>query len=215
MNIELLNWDSKFFERKVGKLILENHYSIDYLNEVDFDTVYVFSQIEQDSSWSSSLIEQRLTFSLDLNQFSAEIMSDVEVLNDEKWVESLQKLSIEAGHQSRFKKDPKLEPKFKELYELWAYKCLNQDTYAQVESNQITGFVSFNHNLFDLMAVHPNHRKKHLASRLFSHAISQVKEKGYHEVYVTTQASNKEGIGFFENQGFELVSKEFIYHIHK
>jgi dTDP-4-amino-4,6-dideoxy-D-galactose acyltransferase len=213
--IVFLKWDSAFFNKTVGKLeVSDADLNLKDLNLKNYDLVYVFSDTPLSNTWQEHLIEERLTFALSLDQHQGKEYADAVNLSSSKYLPSLIPLCLEAGHQSRFKRDPLLKDSFTNMYEKWAEKCLNQDTYGFFDYGKLVGFVSFKDNVFDLMAVNSEYRSISVASNLFKHACFVLQNKGYRNVVVTTQASNESGIGFFKKQGFKLQKKEFIYHLH-
>ena len=211
--IEYLEWDSKFFGKRVG--VVRTDHPIESpktLLSNDYGLVYVFSTVDQGEAWKKHLVEERKTLHTLTKPFTVD-KSNIRPLSAEHLAE-LVELCLIAGHESRFKKDKKLAPYFTALYTKWADRCLEDMSYGYFVNNKLVAFTSFHNNRFDLMGVQPKHRGKGIARKLHNYSSNQLYLNGIPDLMVTTQGSNDIALKFFENVGYLPFSKEFIYHLH-
>lgn len=230
MNINYLDWDSNFFQTKIGKVILENTADIDRFlleaKENKYKLIYLFSE-------ESCIIDDK--FLLDYNG----ILADRKVLyskfiNDsvllptlaveykfENLTTEIENLAYQSGIYSRFKTDSNFNSvDFFRLYKLWAQKSISHeiaDYVFCVNDNGITiGFVTLkimsNLGHIGLIAVSDDHRGKGIGTHLINACVNKLIELNIGVIDVPTQLQNKEACSFYKKCGFEIKSITNIYH---
>lgn len=214
LSIEYLPWDSDFFHRKVGKADVLEVISDNSDHVWDgYDLVYVFSTVEQ-PELEKYFIETRTKLELCNGDIDPEYHPGIRklTLSDQQ---KLTPLVLEAGHESRFKNDPKLESHFEPMYRIWSERILENTTFGMFDdSENLLAFASFTDNNMDLMAVHLDHRRKGLAQKLFRHCATWLSEHGFDRMTLTTQNTN-DAMRFYEALNFTAVESKHVYHLHR
>jgi ribosomal protein S18 acetylase RimI-like enzyme len=217
--IEQLEWDSKFFDKKIGKIELVKHTEALDMHELEgFDLVYIFAT--EQLNIDAPLLDVKVTYSkvvgsgnelFQVTAFNPQVHSFTELL----------KLVYLSGHDSRFRKDPFFgENKFQALYKTWIEKSIqdpNIKVLVYVENLKILGFVTLvvseHKNSIDLIAVDPIVQGKGIGKALIGAVESNLLVGSI--LNVTTQESNLGACATYEKSGFKLTTKQFIYHYAK
>lgn len=233
--IKELNWDSNFFDLKVGELIFDDH-------EIDWSALYEESRSDNfhliyikskkgiidfclPSNSEVKLVDKKITFGIDLKETSIQATNKnissypVSESLDQKLID----LSILAGTYSRFKVDTRINvDKFKELYKQWIVNSLNRSFADEVlvyrgQSGEITGMITIQINEgfanIGLLSVDNNQQGKGIGSKLIAAAFSYMTKRKATNAEVVTQLDNKEACNFYQKNGFEAKSLEHIYHL--
>jgi len=219
-DIQVLNWDSNFFNKKIGILRVTDSsqaYMTKLMNS-DFDLVYVFSS----KPLSLKEIDVKVTYTKSsINQLGK--IKNIDKFNISKHsYDELLGLVYLSGHESRFRKDPLIQNSdFKKLYQTWLDNLLsdsNSKVLISVLHDKIVGFIGFKkkNNLFkiDLIAVDEFHQQKEIGNNLLSAAETSA-AISHNEIVVQTQLDNKKACNFYEKHGFSKSKKEYIYHFWK
>lgn len=215
--IQYLEWDSKFFGFRIGKLDL----SLDSLNFPkdsefqDYDLVYIFS--DHPLKISAPLVDTKLIFKKVTSNHTVDerICTFDPILHSYKELLDLTYLS---GHDSRFLKDSFFgEDAFKNLYKRWidiSIKEVEINVLIYYENNRILGFVTFKNiepnPSIGLIAVDPIAQGKGIGVKLM-HAVESVLGPNKHLV-VRTQDTNKNACEFYQKLCFKIEHKQYIYH---
>lgn len=216
--VELLKWDSAFFNCKIGKYEAKTDVQGKELESLakGFDLIYVLSKVPlqiQSSFKQVKLTYSKLTERREVNKaVTRRFSSKTDNYND------LLALTYLSGHRSRFLKDPFFgEHNFKRLYKEWIDKNIKkQDEFVLVHliDNKIAGFVSYSLSnkiaVIELIAVSSNYQSKGVGKKLLD-AVEFNLNSGT-ELIVSTQESNKQATTFYEKYGFSLTKKLYIYH---
>lgn len=218
MIIRLLEWDSKFFNKRIGKLdfdlaLFNKFQNLSQLE--DFDLIYIFSPVEV--PFEVPLMDIKLTFSKSVN-FKEPISEVVQFDANKHQYNQLLELTYQSGHDSRFLKDPSFGLKqFKRLYKQWIDNSItNDDTTVLIHqsSNTIDGFVTLKKShesaQIGLIAVNPQSQGKGIGKKLIDSVESVLKVDT--KLIVATQETNKGACKFYEKLGFRVEKKEYIYH---
>jgi len=216
MNLRLLEWDTKFFNKRIGRLDLESNSNIEYPNQLkDFDIVYIFSPIKL--SIAAPLMDIKLTYSKSIENIPS--IDEIEHFDIHSHnYNQLLDLVYLSGHDSRFLKDSVFgEIEFKRLYKQWIDNSINdEDTLVLISQadNKIEGFVTVkiheNYGQIGLIAVNPIKHGKGIGRNLIYAVENHLKK--YFKLLVATQETNVNACKFYENLGFTLEKKEYIYH---
>ncbi len=233
-SIKELNWDSNFFDLKVGELIL-NEPNVDWRSlyedgsKEQFQLIYIKSQTEIGSfdipaDYEIKLVDKKITFAINLQQQSKETSNKninsfgiYESVSDE-----LKELSILAGQHSRFYVDDRIdEAKFETLYKLWIENSVNRTFADEVlvyreNLGEILGLITIqlkeDFANIGLLSVNKNQQGKGIGSALMNAAFSFATEKKISQLEVVTQLDNIDACGFYKKNGFAKKSLEYIYH---
>lgn len=229
MNIETLDWDSDFFRFKVGKLVCNS------TDDFDFDAfriaaelykiVYVFSK-NKIVDHSLKLVDEKVVLERkielerlqEITEFTIDSFSDG-IHN----FEEIRQLALESGVYSRFNVDQNFNnEEFEKLYTSWIEQSIQKKIAFDVLvatkwNNIIVGFMTLNKKseiLADigLVAVSASERGKGIASQLLHNSFQKLKLLGYEKVQVVTQFENIPAMNLYQNAGFEIKERTFIYH---
>lgn len=223
--VKNLQWDSDFFNLKVGEIVYGKNYEKETVS--DFDLIYVVSdqdfQLELDN-FENSFAETKVIFSKTLkeeNQNPERIFA-FETQNID--VQELYLLAYESGKNSRFLLDTKFgESHFKRLYQAWIDNSINKkfadDILVFFEENQLKGFVTYKINdaivSVGLIAVNLDHQGKGIGAKLLKHLENVTFRKGIKQIIIPTQLLNIQACNFYQKQGYSTKSKTYIKHYWK
>lgn len=224
-NIQLLVWDTNFFNMKIGRVDVVDESAFDFSfiknrsKEEGYELLYIFSKTPVKTHFEKP-INTKIGFKMAITPNLKSSFSDkVKIYTGKKIKPILQKLAYQAGHFSRFKLDSNLSPSaFYKLYDQWLAKSLADDIMIieYIDNNQVAGMVTLeikkSSTLIGLIGVDNSFRGKGIGKHLVKSCIyhSQIQQKAYLEVY--TQKENVQATKFYESCGFELANLSYIYH---
>jgi dTDP-4-amino-4,6-dideoxy-D-galactose acyltransferase len=225
MTVEYLEWDSSFFNRKIGRIDANEPLSAEFLesfSDSGFDTIYLFSSVEQPVAISLGfpLVDEKVTWEQELPKELA--VPQQEFFLPEKKSDALLNLFCESGAFSRFKLDPVFTSEFSRFYEKWMTNAINEnyDDYilCMGPPNDPTGVITLKRSneelVISIIAVSANHRGKGIGRQLVDKAKSIAIENELFKLSVATQAANRTAMRFYEKTDFKMRSREYIYHLH-
>ena len=187
MTIQKLDWDSKFFGRRIGRL------QVDCLGRElpeipsGFDLIYVETACENNCcapvshpKWYDA--GRKLTFTTATDDGN----EDPSIKQLTTRSPELQKLAWLSGHQSRYRLDPNFtDEEYRRLYTRWVDACLGGQWNATIlgieRHGELAGFVTVesltDHARIGLIAVHSDHQGQGLSGRLILAAMATAKTK--------------------------------------
>ncbi len=234
--IQLLDWDTNFFGYKVGKLYLPKDREIDpnLLSPSDFDLVYIFTEQliddERIKLMNARLCDIKIEFiknieaTLNVLPLSETISNEViEIKPIKKLTDNLLHLVLESGVYSRFKLDKNfINNEFERLYKAWIEKALidkDAKVLGAYMNDNLVGFVSLSLKAgvadIGLIAVHEKARGKRIGKRLLQAAYAYAQQHQSEALTVVTQENNNQAMQFYQNNGFKINHKNYIYHLWK
>ncbi len=225
--IQYLEWDSNFFEKRVGSLLLEdaNQFSYNELNQ--FDLVYIIANegIEYNFLIDNSsflLVDNKITYS---KKLIAEPPYDSNVatfLKEDVITKQLQNIAIQSGVYSRFNIDPNIsEDQFHQLYSIWLTNSVSRKIAKEVlvykKESDIAGLITLGikNNKADIgiIAVEEKYRGNKIGTKLLEAAGFWAQQNfNLEEIQVVTQQANLQACLFYERNGFLISKKQEIYH---
>jgi dTDP-4-amino-4,6-dideoxy-D-galactose acyltransferase len=228
MKPEYLDWDSNFFNCRVGRLFINpgEFFSIELLN--DFDLVYLV--IENEITQAQKIffndkalfVDEKLTYQ---KRTTSLIHPGNHILSwpvHKKATKRLLEIGVASGEFSRFKTDPLIpDQKFSELYKTWVINSVNrtiaEELYYFEEKDETGGMITLGikNNKADIgiLSVHEKFKGRGVGSQLVNVAEYWAKnKKGLDVIQVVTQASNSVACLFYEKCGFTIQKREFIFH---
>jgi len=233
LEIEYLEWDSRFFNLNVGRILLNNINLYNNFEEVlsqinDYDLIYIFSltQIPVISQVNLKLVDVKRTYKLDLANFkldkiSNDFTNNINVYDKTFVIPELEELAYKTGEYSRFKTDSYFDTSsFKRLYKTWienSVKKINCDEiYVYSLNDRIVGFVTvkFDKNScrIGLIGVDENYRGMQVGGNLIKKVINEASFRNITSIYVDTQKDNQIACRFYEKYGFKIHLEQYIYH---
>ena len=216
MRLILLEWDTKFFNKRIGRLDIGSNNEFEYLNQLkDFDIVYIFSPVK--ISIDAPLMDVKVTYSKSIETVTTinEIVQ-FDIHNHD--YDQLLELVYQSGHDSRFLKDPSFGINdFKRLYKQWIDSSIadkNTLVLIHYDGVNIGGFVTLKNNInysqIGLIAVDSENHGNGIGKKLINAVESKLKIGKM--LLVATQQTNIVACKFYENLGFIVEKKEYIYH---
>lgn len=238
---ELNNFDSEILGYSVGKLTLENTSSYKDFDIEAFNNFVATNHVKfivctaTHSSQNINLLEQlgfkfistKIVYKLhkssdqthELDNFGLQPLA----LSLSKGLIERQKkteLMLGLAATSHYSKNINL-PKdtAKKIYTKWFKNTFEgkraEEIFVARHQNDLAGFASLcktnNQLSIDLIATHPEHRGKGIASFLVQQAIKYAKNFNK-ELYVVTQAENIAANRLYQKNGFIIESFQLIYH---
>lgn len=222
-----LPWDSQFFNKKIGKVVVGKDYSnlnLTIKNIKDYDLVYLFSE-EALVKFNNDLVDIRITLSarsssLVYQSGNCEVRP-FEIESDS--FEELLSLVLRSGNVSRFNKDKMFSKKdYLRLYTYWIKKDIDNIESNKVfvcnNGDKLSGFITIEdvHEespKIGLLAVQEDSEGKGIATLLVNKAKEYCLENKKFFLKVSTQFENKRAMAFYEKNDFNIIEKTFIYHI--
>ena len=230
MKINLLEWDSTFFQIKIGEIFIENDED-DPIELGDFNFDMILAKGEREfmlnitgfkNSYNGSLI----LFEKNIKTFSNNDVANINTVKegDHYNIEELYEIAYESGKFSRFKMDRNFDQDaFKNLYMKWVENSLNS-TFADEflvfkDRENILGFITFKIQNgscdIGLLGIKPGEQGKGIGGKLLAAVENKVLPQGVQNIKVKTQQVNVPAINFYEVKGFREKRKNFIKHYWK
>ena len=230
MRVDRLDWDSSFFGHNIYSVRANSAEdfveSVNELKRSNAELVYVFAAHkarELDDvirSMGGELYDQKVVYRKDSLSSGVSCPQFVKEYKG-KETEQLYDLALSAGHESRFRKDPRLNSQFRALYKIWLENSLAgriaDRVYVSQDNEGINGFVTCvvkdNCGVIGLIATAENRQGRGIGRALVEAAESYYKDRGIGKSLVVTQLANKRACSFYERCGFEVDVIENVYHL--
>lgn len=226
MSINFLQWDSDFFKKKIGEILLSKKENINSADNYDLIVVKQSSDFDTDiEEYTLSFKETKVNFikSLEgLSDFSSEIIKNTD--DNEKDINFFKELAYESGKMSRFLLDKKFgEAKFKELYDMWIINSLNKKFALKIlfieQENKAIGFVTIQKydtlGKIGLIATHPDFQGNGFGKKLLKEAENFCTKNGITQLEIPTQKENTQACTFYKSQGYTIKDEIIIKHYWK
>jgi len=234
MNIKRLDWDSSFFGCEVFGAYPQVGDDLarlmQQLREQGAELVYFYLEEGQEQLFpelvraGAVLYDDRLTYRKPVGAPTGETV--VSPLTMEAYqgplTDELLGLAIQAGHDSRFRRDPRLTPYFEALYKIWITKSLegvNADrVFVCRDGDSIKGMVTCKimgdgtGNL-GLMASDVTLRGQGIGQRLVGATDLFFYQNNIGTSTLVTQQTNKVACRFYDIGGWSVSRRNYIFHL--
>jgi len=230
-----LEWDSKFFGVRVGRLYVENgEHAMPLLEAAmsdHYDLIYLYSResINDISIGGYDLVDVggEILYSkpcIEPPYLQASLGLKISRYADSKVTDELHALALLSGHLSRFKIDQMLpDESFSGIYHLWIKKTLSDRSNGEIlvatVDGHLAGMISLEFNALtsyiQLLAVSTNHQRQGLGSRLLKTAEQCSNARGMGNMIVKTQLTNCAARSLYVRHGYKETSRNFLYHGHR
>ncbi|AOW08119.1 GNAT family N-acetyltransferase [Flavobacterium gilvum] len=227
MKIEVCEWDSLFFNKKIGEIKFDKiNQSIKDINK--FDLLYV-KQDEDElfaiDDFEHTYTETKVIFSKKIknnsNLITGCVLSafDTDISKDQ-----IYSLAFESGKFSRFKLDNKFkQSEFEELYKTWIdnslAKKIADDVLIYRQNNIVLGFVTYkiseNYGAIGLIATDPKIQGKGIGTMLIKAVEDKLIYLKISELKIPTQIQNEKACSFYTKLGYNIKEKIVIKHYWK
>lgn len=230
-----LDWDSQFFNKRVGKVNVHTSESLAsalaLAREQGYELLYIHSSaaITHTTMASFSLLDVggHITFAAGTSQDSQEndgSAPDIIEYRDQGLQPDLLHAALMSGHLSRFRIDPMLPAgSFERLYATWIENALanrpKATIYTYQAENKLAGFICSemdeSHCVIRLLSVLPSFRTRGIGSKLIQRVKEACMTNGIKEIKVTTQLSNHSARSLYIKNSFVELERAFLYHGHR
>jgi|688.fasta_scaffold746112_2 dTDP-4-amino-4,6-dideoxy-D-galactose acyltransferase len=225
--IEFLEWDSNFFDLRIGKIELKTKLNIDEVHDTSYDLIYVFNSSERklEILGNQKSIDIKCNFSLNLGRIPKQISKtnfvDTKNVFTPEEVNDLVNLTIESGFYSRYFLDNRFKKDdFKNLYTYWLKSSLNNEAkklFFVKMKNKIIALLILKfqneNSIIDILSVSKHFRRLGIARDLVVEAINYSIANDFKILHVSTQKKNKIACDFYISNGFRKVNEIEIFHI--
>lgn len=225
MQLNYLEWDSKFFERRIFSCTINGNEDVDLAKEElrkrNANLCYFFSKeyLNLTKSDSFFLADSKVVF------YKNKFPSQREVLNDyikstKSFTVQLYNLALLSGQHSRFRTDKSLSTKFSLMYRTWLKKSLARKMASEVfvyeKDNEQLGFVTIKKEndeaVVGLIAVKQEAQGREIGTSLLRKIECWCMENKIATLEIATQMDNKQACSFYTKNGYEIKQIEYIYH---
>lgn len=231
MNINFLEWDSNFFEKKIGYIDLSNDSWKDVNGifkigkDESFDLVYGFLKVKDKQTKIPDLVKRyyqttNVVYQKKTSNETILVDDNIRKADAEKDNVALKELAFQAGHSSRFFKDLKFGfDSGERLYHAWIENSLNKSFANEVKvyaHEEVFGLITLkskdNDSEIGLIAVDSKHRNQNIGTKLLASAEKYAQENKSNFIKVGTQIENANACRFYEKNHFTPESFTQIYH---
>ena len=212
----------------ICRVTIDNHEDLPEFKEFRandrHDLLYVFSDISlkgEEGFRELDLMDIKCTFSKDLARHHAIEENGFEFIKVKRPDDSFYRLAYLSGEYSRFQKDPKLQPKFKLMYQTWVNNACSGSYDGHILAlgdtgdyqAMITYKIESETAKIGLIGVSENMQGKGIGRALMNQVESKAKISGASILEVPTQQQNKSAMSFYTSIGYDLKKTEHIYHL--
>ncbi|WP_266202567.1 GNAT family N-acetyltransferase [Pontibacter kalidii] len=176
------------------------------------------------NNYGAVLYDKKVTFQKEVPKVSQVIEFNINFEEVEVLTSELEDLAIQSGEFSRFKVDPKLNFKFKEMYRTWMDRSVKKQIADRViaakdDTGKEAGFISLSKigsvGKIGLIAVDKSCRGKKIGTQLLYQADVFFQNSGVSSCEVVTQLDNFPACSLYEKNGYFKKRVEYIYHYWK
>lgn len=236
MIIEKLNWDSDFFERRIGRLLIDDETEFvpaKFIEEAkeSYDLIYVFS-IEKMLSFNKvkaanlDMVDIIITMSVPFSKtnYSKNGYEFRTSLTKEELI-GCYEIAEQTSVVSRFYTDALIgEEKTKALYRKWIDNSINHSfsdgLFLEKDENKVIGIhliktlAEKNTGMFTLTGLNTNYKGKGLGRKLWEQSYAYWADIGGIEIIKSPFSfQNKESLNFHLKMGFNKIEEtKYIYH---
>jgi dTDP-4-amino-4,6-dideoxy-D-galactose acyltransferase len=232
MSLVYLEWDSDFFDMKIGKIEMEDLDVLKFQSDVacakreGYELIYLFGE----PKFAPSLVSLRGAHCVSVgtnNLYSKPVLSGqqnkaITLLPRSTDIKDVYELAYESGKYSRFRLDPHIGlASFHRLYRAWVDNSVSgviaDDVLVFIESNVIQGLCTVRFAgegaTVGLLAVAPRQQGNGVGRALVEFAERRALQRGCQRLYVTTQVANEGACVFYEKLGMTMFRSTKIHHL--
>lgn len=229
MNIRKLDWDSEFFDLRIGRADIQTKEDAKELASKanllknEYDLLYVFDENQVGFSISTAkLVDEKVLYRKSCEH--KQLFEDVSIYKEKTLADSLYHLALISGGYSRFKLDNRF-PKgsFERLYNRWIENACpregsNKQIFVYCPEDIAKGMITID---FDetglahigLVSVDDDCQHCGIGTKIISTVEGYLHQLGnIHTLEVPTQKANVDACRWYEKNGFKIKSITDIYH---
>ena len=227
MKVKILDWDSHFFNKKIG--VIEVADEDEFFLDLDrFDLLYIKQKEDKSieiNNFMQNYTETRVVFSKSISKSNNPLNSFIfSAFNTNASKEQIYKLAFESGKFSRFKLDNNFQQnEFEALYKIWVdnsfSKEIADDILVYKEQSAILGFITYkiieNYAIIGLLGVCYEQQGKGIGRKLLEAVENVLSDKQIKELRIPTQLQNEQACGFYTKLGYNIIEETTIKHYWK
>lgn len=228
MNIIKLDWDSRFFGLRIGRVDLQTPVDAAALPkqhtilQQQYDLLYVFDANKVGfTAAGARLVDEKVLYAKTCEPRSS--FADISFYQGDKPSDALYRLALISGGHSRFRLDTRFpEGSYERLYRRWMENACpsagtNQQILISTDAHGIArGMITFDYQgtlgHIGLVAVGTDSQHTGIGTRLMSTVEGYLFERGVKTVEVPTQKANTNACRWYEKNGFAIQSEIPVYH---
>ena len=227
MTIKFLDWDSKFFGLRIGRVDVPSSEDLSALSEDEqnlhrqFDLLYVFCP--QSVHWgqpNAILVDEKIVYSKSV--FPQSSCSLVDIYGDVAPNDALYRLALLSGEYSRYRLDSRFpHNSYERLYRCWIEQSVVDNMADKVfvyqVDNHIDGMLTLQRNEEEagigLVAVDTEVQGRGIGSKMIQIVETYLAQNtSVRTLRVATQWKNTKARCLYEKNGFILNSVTKVYH---
>ncbi|MDH6308488.1 dTDP-4-amino-4,6-dideoxy-D-galactose acyltransferase [Dysgonomonas sp. PFB1-18] len=232
--IEYLQWDSDFFEKKIGRIYCSSNMPKSELAELlrcakeqNYELLYCFGdehffvETELLNIYDGSLVDRKVIFTMHIEGMPDDDLADIHVFEETALKNEMLELAYLSGGYSRYKTDHHFTDKdFRHFYKTWMQNSINgaiaDKVFVAYRDSLIAGMVTVKKSAMagtiGLIATNANMHGNGYGRRLVNKVKRYLYEDGIMELDVATQLDNEPACRFYNKCGFKVKSINNIYH---
>lgn len=226
MRAKFLEWDSSFFNKKIGLLEVSNDCNSSDI-ENDFDLFYVLSN----QDFTIKIKDYQQSYSENKVVFAKKIVLNYDLANenifsitDDSAKLEIYELAFESGKYSRFKLDGNFEQtEFENLYKKWVDNSFSKEFADNVivykVQNNIVGFITYKvwgeYATIGLFAVCSKYQGCGIGKKLLLYVENELVINGTNQLRIPTQFQNQMACKFYTKMGYQITENKFLKHFWK
>lgn len=232
MQIEHLQWDSDFFNLRIGRVVCEKDCNEDGLRllleagAANYDLVYVFSEKELDMvprSGEFKLVDKKIIYSgnISCENITEKRYAGISFYKGKKSTSVLRNLAWTSAGHSRYKIDGNFgNEAYKKLYSAWIANSLDGKLADKVVCHKTDGVVDAIMTVkikgtvadIGLVAVSESRQGEGVGTRMMDFAKQKLAEMGVSALTVATQQDNVQACRYYAKQGLQPSAPTYVYH---
>jgi ribosomal protein S18 acetylase RimI-like enzyme len=221
--IKILEWDSSFFNRRIGLLDL-NYGSPNFEDLNDWDLIYIIHDEDftlDINKFNKTYSETKVVFSKMIIESKNIIDKNISVAKKNDNKKQIYNLALESGKFSRFNLDTNFKKaEFKKLYQKWVDNSFNKEFADAVlvykNENEMVGFVTYkilvDFATIGLIAVSPLYQGKGIGRKLINAVEMELINRQIVELRIPTQFQNEIACEFYLKLGYKIIEKKIVKH---
>jgi dTDP-4-amino-4,6-dideoxy-D-galactose acyltransferase len=165
------------------------------------------------------LVDTKLTFEKVINEHPSDQNPRIESYTGPA-TPKLIDLAVQSGQYSRFKKDPRLNPHFIDMYRMWIEKSvegkLADVVLVALDGDALNGFVTIkkndNKSIVGLIAVDEAVRGKGIGKELLLAVENWGRLNNCNVISINTQEENSGACNFYRKTGYDVAKSQYVFH---
>lgn len=228
MEIKKLIWDTQFFNKEIGEILLEKPIDFSEITTRNFELIVVKQKDDfkvEINHFEEEFKETKMMFIKENLNANNKDFSDIkDTDSEEQNLDFFKYLAYQSGKYSRFLLDKKFgEAQFKKLYEEWVINSNNKKfaikTFYIEKENKAVGFVTLQQKekegKIGLIAISPEFQGNGFGKKLLQFTENYCLKNNITSLEIPTQKENLQACHFYEKMAYKIEKQEVIKHFWK